>query len=376
MAHKFNSGAFVEQYQYKSFSPELINRQFIEIADPDINMALEKASQLLGELNAYSLLIPDVDFFIQMHVTREATESSKIEGTKTELDEALFEENDIDPARINDWREVHNYIKAMNNAISDLNELPLSMRLLKDAHRTLLSGVRGERKSPGEIRKSQNWIGGSSLKDAVFIPPHQDELPELLSDLEIFFHNSSLKIPDLIKIAIAHYQFETIHPFLDGNGRIGRLLITLYLIDKKILSQPVLYLSHFLATHKEEYYGALMQVRLSHNLKHWVLFFLNGIIATAQSSQSVFEQIIKLRKDCEAKNLSLGKRAKHGEQLLRYMYSNPVLNITKASESLSITHQAANSLVKDFVKLGILKEVTGSKRNRIFTFDPYLSLFR
>ena len=375
MVAKFKSGIFVDQYQYKSFRPERINRQF-KIDDSDINVLLEKASQLLGELNAYSKLVPDVDFFIQTHVTHEATESSRIEGTKTELNEALFEESDIDPVRIDDWREVKNYIKAMNKAIADLDELPLSIRLLKDTHRMLLSGVRGERKSPGEIRASQNWIGGSNLKDALFIPPHKDELPELLSDLEFFFHNPKLKIPDLIKVAIAHYQFETIHPFSDGNGRIGRLLITLYLIDKKVLSRPVLYLSRFFARHKGEYYDALTQVRTSNNLKHWILFFLSGIIATAQSSQNVFEQIIKLRQECERKNLNTGQRAEKGKQLLRYMYSQPILSVNKVADVLDVTHQSANSLIKKFIELDILTEVTGYKRNRIFMFASYLELFK
>ena len=375
MVAKFKSGIFVDQYQYESFRPERINRQ-LKIDDSDINMLLEKANRLLGELNAYSRLVPDVDFFIQMHVTHEATESSRIEGTKTELDEALFEESDIDPVRIDDWREVKNYTKAMNKAIADLDELPLSIRLLKDTHRILLSGVRGERKNPGEIRTSQNWIGGSNLKDAIFIPPHKDELPELLSDLEFFFHNLKLKIPDLIKVAIAHYQFETIHPFLDGNGRIGRLLITLYLIDKKVLSKPVLYLSRFFARHKEEYYDALTQVRTSNNLKHWILFFLNGIIATAQSSQNVFEQIIKLRERCERKNLNIGQRAEKGEQLLRYMYSQPILSVNKVADVLNVTHQSANSLIKKFIELEILTEITGYQRNRIFMFSSYLELFK
>ena len=375
MVAKFKSGIFVDQYQYKSFRPEQINRQF-KIDDSDINVRLEKASQLLGELNAYSKLVPDVGFFIQMHVTHEATESSRIEGTKTELDEALFEESDIDPVRIDDWREVKNYIKAMDKAIADLDELPLSIRLLKDTHRILLSGVRGERKNPGEIRTSQNWVGGSSLKDAIFIPPHQDELSELLSDLEFFLHNSKLKIPDLIKVAIAHYQFETIHPFLDGNGRIGRLLITLYLIDRKVLSRPVLYLSRFFARHKGEYYDALTQARTSNNLKHWILFFLSGIIATAQSSQNVFEQIIKLREECEKKNFNTGQRAEKGGQLLKYMYSQPILSVNKVADVLDVTHQSANSLIKKFIELGILTEVTGYKRNRIFMFASYLELFK
>lgn len=297
---EYNAGSTLKHLDYKAFLPTKINDNW-SWNDRELARLAEKAAIAIGQLDAYAQLIPDIDHFIRMYVTKEATVSSKIEGTQTNMEEALLKETDINPERRNDWVEVNNYINALNDSILRLEALPLSSRLLKVAHKTLLSGVRGEHKLPGEFRRSQNWIGGSSLLSAVFIPPIHEEVNNLMGDLENFLHNEDTGLTNLIKIAIAHYQFETIHPFLDGNGRIGRLMITLYLVEKGILQKPVLYLSDFFEKNRDAYYNNLTRVRTKNDMLKWVKFFLIGIIETCNNSNQLLKDIIALKKDCEEK---------------------------------------------------------------------------
>lgn len=369
-------GVFMgENVAYAYFLPSLINREF-DIKNRKILLYLEEANRLLGELNAYGALIPDVDFFIQMHVVSEAVSSSKIEGTKTGMDDALLSEEEIDPEKRDDWREVANYIRAMNEAIANLKQLPVSVRLITETHKMLLSGVRGEHKLPGEIRRSQNWIGGASVNTSHFIPPHHHELPELLSDWEKFWHNENIQLPVLIKSAIGHYQFETIHPFLDGNGRIGRLLISLQLIERGFLKYPVLYISDFFETHRQAYYDSLDRVRTNDALEQWILFFLEGVIETAKKSQKTFKNILALREIYEKKIGTLGKKVPNGKKLLARLFSDPIMSVKGVEQVLDVQYKTANNLIEDFVQLGILREKTGFSRNRLFMMEDYIKLFR
>ena len=281
----------------------------------------------------------------------------------------------IDPERRDDWQEVQNYIKTMSNAIEDLERLPLSNRLLRNTHKILLEGVRGEGKLPGEFRKSQNWIGGSGPSDAAFVPPSHTELSELMSDLEKFLHNEALLIPDLVRISIAHYQFETIHPFLDGNGRIGRLLITLYLVSKGLLKKPTLYLSAHIEKHKGDYYDALTRARESDDIGHWVRFLLTAIRDTGHKGAATFQSILELRKEVERTTLSLGKRAENARLLLNHLYRKPLVTANEVAELLNVTHQTASSLIRDFEDLQILKKWEKIGRSQLYVFGRYLALF-
>ena len=370
----FKAGAWTPRYQYKSFEPVLVDHAWIW-EDPTINALLESANRALGELNAFSLIVPDIDLFIEMHVVKEAQTSSRIEGTQTGMDEALMTEDQIQPEKRDDWREVRNYVDAVNGAIAELQTLPLSNRLLRKTHEILMRGVRGENKQPGEFRISQNWIGGSSLMDAVFIPPHPDGVPALMSDLEKFWHDESITVPHLIRLAISHYQFETIHPFLDGNGRIGRLLVPLYLVSNGLLAKPSLYLSDFFERNRTSYYDALMRVRVSNDMIHWVRFFLQGVAETATKGRNVFKEILALRTDAEHKLLSLGKRAPNAKQALNLLYRRPMLSATDLEHGLGVSHPTANALLRDFIRLGILREITGAARHRLYVFETYLELF-
>lgn len=374
--HDFNSGTSTKQLDYKAFLPTKINDTW-SWNDHELTRLVEKSAIAIGQLDAYSHQIPNIEHFIRMYVVKEATVSSRIEGTQTNMEEALLKETDVEPERKHDWVEVNNYIRALNESIVRLSELPLSSRLMKEAHKTLLQGVRGEHKLPGEFRRSQNWIGGSSLLSAVFIPPVWEEVNSLMGDLENFLHNEETGLTNLIKIAIAHYQFETIHPFLDGNGRIGRLMITLYLVEKGIIHKPVLYLSDFFEKNRIAYYDNLTRVRTQHDILNWVKFFLIGVIETCESSSRSLKDIIQLKKDCEEKRIySLGKKVKTAKILLDYLFQQPIVDAEMVAARTDISLVSSYKLIDDFMRLNILREMTGAKRNRLFIFNEYFTLFK
>ncbi len=371
----YKAGHFEKQSGYKYFVPNGINDEWVW-KTPIINRLIEKAAIKLGELNSFARLVPNIDLFIQLHVTKEAVISSRIEGTQTNMDEALLPFEEIRPERRNDWQEVNNYIRAINEAIVELEKLPISSRLLKNTHQILLQSVRGENKLPGTYRTSQNWIGGNSLADAVFIPPAHQLVSELMGDLEKFLNNDEINVPALVRIAIVHYQFETIHPFLDGNGRIGRLMVTLFLVSEGILDKPLLYLSLYFEKNKGLYYDNLSRVRTHNDMLQWLKYFLVGIEQTATQAVNTLSNILKLKENLENEIRStFGRRSHSALTLLTALFKEPVITIDKAAKICNLSYKAANDLVTKMQEKKYLKELTGQSRNRIFIFEPYLIIF-
>ncbi len=370
----FVAGQFVQQNHYKSFQPNSIHRDWV-VDDMALLQLLGQADRELGRLDMYSDYIPNIDLFIRMHVLKEATQSSKIEGTQTNMADALLDREDIDADKRDDWEEVQNYVAAMNEAIDKLANLPFSARLARETHGTLLQGGRGAHKQPGEFRRSQNWIGGASVSDAIFVPPVHTSIDDLMNDLERFVHDETKYFPELLKVALVHYQFETIHPFLDGNGRVGRLLITLYLVAKGILKRPVLYLSDFFERNRTHYYDNLMRVRESNDLLQWFKFFLVGIVETAKSSIATFDDILQLQKDVEGKIQTLGSRAAKAQAVLNHLYQQPIIDAAGVAAAAQVSPSSAYKLIADFERLGILAEYTGARRGKRYVFAAYLRLF-
>lgn len=370
----FIAGKSVTCYQYSCFVPSSINHEWTWESQ-DLTCALEKAVKALASLDACSQFVPDIDLFIRMHIVREASASSRIEGTQTDMEEAILPETAIEEERRNDWREVNNYVNAMASSIDALKALPLSMRLLRGAHRRLLSGVRGEHKSPGEIRTSQNWIGGHSISTAKFIPPAPEFVPDLLSDLEKFWHNEDIKVSHLVRCAISHYQFESIHPFLDGNGRIGRLLIPFYLICNHELTSPSLYISAYFERNREPYYDALSRAQTDNDLMGWVLFFLEALKETAQTGCEKFKRIFALRDEMNEYSHTCAN-ATLMQKLFKSLYSFPRMTIKQVSESIGCSYLTANRMVKKLEKDGLLVPATDAKRNVIYDFRRYLEIFK
>lgn len=371
----FQAGRYVQQPHYKSFQPNPINRAWV-VDDMALLQLLGQADRELGRLDMYSEYIPNIDLFIRMHVLKEANQSSRIEGTQTTMEEALLEKEDVAVDRRDDWEEVQNYVAAMNEAVEKLQKLPFSTRLIRETHKTLMRGVRGKGKRPGEFRRSQNWIGGASIDDAVFVPPVHNSVEELIGDIEKFVHNEQQHFPELLKIALVHYQFETIHPFLDGNGRVGRLLITLYLVSRGILKQPVLYLSDFFERNRQLYYDNLMRTREKNDLLQWFRFFLVGVIETAKSSTATFDNILKLQKKVESQLQTLGSRTANAQKVMNTLYQHPVINAARVGKAAGVSPASAYKLITDLEKFGILKEITGGKRGKIYVFNTYLKLFK
>ncbi|MBD5477623.1 MAG: Fic family protein [Lachnospiraceae bacterium] len=360
---------------YKSFVPNpLPPVPPIELTE-DIVAILIKAHSQIAVLESIATRIPNVELFISMYIRKEALMSSQIEGTQATLEDILDPMLDANTNR--NVSDVVNYIKATEIAIKRLIELPLCNRLIKETHAVLMSGVRGQEKNPGEFRRSQNWIGGqgSTLKNARYIPPSPDNMVEAMSDLEKYI-NADDDMDALIRVALIHYQFETIHPFLDGNGRVGRLLITLFLMEKKVLTSPALYISYFLKKNRVEYYDRMTEVRSKGNYEQWVKFFLQALMESAEDAIATIDELIVLH-DANMDIISkLGRATKNARLVFNYLEANPIIEIRKTAEALDIAFNTASSAVTKLVDAGILVQTSNASRNRTFAYESYLSILR
>lgn len=372
---KFKSGKKLKQDDYYCFIPNPINFEW-EIDNIKITNLLSKAERELSKLNSYSRLIPDVDLYIKMYANVEASKSNEIEGTRTSIEENLISEENISPEKRDDWDEVQNYIKAMNYGVNKIasNELPLCNRLIREMHEILLEGVRGNHKTPGFFRTSQNWIGGATISDAIFIPPHAGIVNELMSDLEKFMNDSKLYVPDLVKCAIIHYQFETIHPFLDGNGRMGRLMIPLYLQDKGLLDKPCLYISAYFEKNRNKYYANLSSVRIDNNMNNWIEFFLNGIIETSVTASEKFMNVVSLREKTDRRLKELKGNITNYDKIMYYFYRETFLSMSQIIKYTNINDRTLRRLINELIDNKIIIEIEYNQK-RLFCFEEYIKIF-
>ncbi len=362
---------------YKAFIPAKFPPEHLINWDDNLIMLLSKADRAIGSLNAIDQLVPDVNFFIYMYVTKEAALSSQIEGTQaTFIDYIKAEAKLKDKDSPSDVDEIKNYITAMDHGIERLKTFPLSWRLIREMHSALLKGVRGQHRNPGEFRTSQNWIGGPTIETAFFVPPPAHQMHESLSDLEKFLHDETTKLPPLIKAGIIHAQFETIHPFLDGNGRMGRLLITFYLYKEQVLSRPLLYISEYFKKHRTNYYDKLNGYRFNKGIEDWLKYFLVGVREVSEEAVITAQKITKLREEHIRKVSGMGRNSATALKLLNKLYSTPIVDSGIASRITGISSKAnILQLIEKFVKADILYEITGKERNRKFMYSDYLRQF-
>ncbi len=363
------------EMKYNSFCPSNLPPNPPLVYDKELSNILAKAHAALSQLETLGTHIPSVPLFVSMYVRKEALLSSQIEGTQATLDDIL--DPSIEQNTNQNVADVVNYIKASDYAAARMEELPLCNRLILDTHRVLMDGMRGSEKSPGEFRRSQNWIGaaGSTLKTARYIPPNLLDMQEAMSHLEKYMNEPDNTDP-LVKIALIHYQFETIHPFLDGNGRIGRLMVYLYLKNEGILTHPILYISYFLKRNRIEYYDRLSEVREKDNYEQWVKFFLQGIYESAGDAVQSIEKLIALHE----RNLDLVKqndvRTGMVEKLFLFLEHTPIIDIGKTAEALGVSFTTLDNAVKKLLRLGILEQTGDGRRSRRFAYEEYLSILR
>lgn len=372
---EYKSGHYDDCGDFKAFNPSFINHTWLW-ENAELNSLLAKANKELGALNTYSELVDNIDVYILMHIRVDANKSSKLEGTHTNLEDDMMNLEDVLPEKRNDVQEIQNYVNAMRYGIKRISDddFPFTSRLIRELHKILMDGVRGQHKTPGEFRYTQNFIGGTMPSNAIYVPPAVHRLPNLISDLDRFLNNMD-NLPILIKLAFLHYQFETIHPFLDGNGITGRLIIPLFLLSSKEISKPCFYISNYFEEHKDEYYSKLQRVRTHSEIIPWIKFFLTASIETAVDAKQKFQNALNTQKRYQTYLMEKRYSTKTLRDIISYMYTDPVTNSFTISESISTSVTTVNKHLKTLLDDGIIDELTGNRRNKVYALRDYINAF-
>ncbi|MCF8715464.1 Fic family protein [Joostella atrarenae] len=369
----YKAGSYIIHRRYVNFQPTFINKEWL-INNREVLSLLSKADRQVGRLDMFSEYV-NMDMFVNMHIFKEVVQSSNIDGAYLTLEEAFMKKEDLAEDKKGAWQAVRDCVSATNKSINSLKNQSLQASLIKEAHKTLSGKNKAKEFMPGEYRRTQNWIGGSSVIHASFVPPTHKSIDYLMEDLLAFGNDKSNALPDLLKVALIHYQFETIHPFVDGNGKIGRLLIVLNLMDEKLIRLPILYFSDYLQRNKDEYFRSLNKVRKDNDLQQWLKFFLKGIAEVAKDGAGNLNKILQMQRLVNRAVNKLDESSDEVKKVVAFLYLNPVIDVNDVVELINVSEERANTIIKTLVELGILCHIDRVSRVEVYSFKKYIDLF-